>query len=83
VIRALLTRPRPNPIHADDEAVLTALRRSPKTAAELCLATSRDERRVFAAVDRLVDDGRVAGGWVHSAQGTRWTYTTTTEETTP
>jgi hypothetical protein len=46
------------------------------------IATSRDERRVFAAVDRLVDDGRVAGSWVHSVQGTRWTYTTTTEETT-
>jgi hypothetical protein len=80
MIRTLLTRPRPNPTDADDEAVLTALRRSPKTAAELCLATSRDERRVFAAVDRLVDDGRVAGSWVHGVQGTRWTYTTTTEE---
>jgi hypothetical protein len=81
VIRAhLARRPAADRNDADDEAVLIALRRSPKTAAELCLATSRDERRVFAAVDRLVDDGRVTGSWVRSAQGTRWTYTTTTEE---
>ena len=84
MIRALLARPLTNlrRVVEDDTAVLTALRRSPKTPTELALYTCLDERRMYAAVDRLTADGLVEGGWVHSIHGYRWTYTTTTEETT-
>jgi hypothetical protein len=78
-VKRLLPRPLANlrQLVADDAAVLESLRRSPKTAYDLTLATSLDEGRVFAAVD-----GLVRGEWVRDVRGDRWTYSTTSKEPT-
>jgi DNA-binding PadR family transcriptional regulator len=77
----------PNPlgrlrrIVEDDTAVLQALARGPKAPTDLALATSLDPARMYAAVDRLIDDGLVVGAWVPQPDGdTRWTFTATPKE---